>query len=192
MIPTPATILKLSLLVLFAVVLQISGIVQIRIAGGHADLVPLLVAAVALYAGSVPGMTVGFFTGLLLDLALGTNLGAASLVLTAVGYGVGRYRELRDPANGLTPIPVGAAATAGYVAATAAVSFMLSVDAPVSLLVLREMLVTVILNTLIALPFFALVRRLLASSLIVDPGARRGARATTRETGPLGLRGLGA
>ena len=73
----------------------------------------------------------GLRTGLLLDLALGTNLGASSLVLTTVGYGVGRYREQRDPAHGLTPIPVAAAATAGYVLAYGAVSFMLSIDAPV-------------------------------------------------------------
>ena len=45
--------------------------------------------------------------GFLLDLAAGQTMGASSLVLTAVGYGVGRYRELRDPAHGLLPIAVG-------------------------------------------------------------------------------------
>ena len=59
-------------------------------------------------------------------------MGVSSLVLTAVGYGVGRYREVRDPAHGLMPIPVGAAATLGWVLAFAAVSFMLDVGASVS------------------------------------------------------------
>ena len=57
-------------------------------------------------------------------------MGASSLVLTAVGYGVGRFREVRDPSHGLLPLPVGAAATAGWVLAFAAVSFMLDVGAP--------------------------------------------------------------
>lgn len=189
MIPGPSSVLRLALMILVAVVFQIACLVQIRVLGGAADLTPLLVAAVALYAGSVPGAATGFFTGLLLDLALGTNLGASSLVLTAVGYGAGRYREQRDPAHGLTPIPVAAAATAGYVLAYSAVSFMLSIDAPVSLLVLREMLMTVVLNALIALPFFAVTRRLLRPVLLVDPSPRA-RRDPTISSGPIGLRGL--
>ena len=176
-------------MILAAVVFQIACLVQLRILGGSADMVPLLVAAVGLYAGSVPGAATGFFSGLLLDLALGTNLGSSSLVLTAVGYAVGRYREQRDPAHGLTPIPVAAAATGGYVLAYSAVSFMLSVDAPVSLLIVREMFMTVLLNALIALPFFAVTRRVLTPVLLVDPNPRR-RRDSTISSGPIGLRGL--
>ena len=189
MIPGPSTVLRVALMILVVVVFQIACLVQIRVLGGVADITPLLVAAVALYAGSVPGAATGFFTGLLLDLALGTSLGASSLVLTAVGYGVGRYREQRDPSHGLTPIPVAAAATAGYVLAYAAVSFMLSIDAPVSLLVVREMLVTVLLNALIAMPFFAVTRRILRPVLLVEPGPRS-RRDPTVSSGPIGLRGL--
>ena len=46
-----------------------------RCSAAAADIMPLLVAAVALYAGSVPGAATGFFTGLLLDLALGDEPG---------------------------------------------------------------------------------------------------------------------
>ena len=189
MIPGPGSVVRVGLMILAAVIFQIACLVQIRVLGGAADMVPLLVAAVALYAGSVPGAATGFFSGLLLDLALGTNLGSSSLVLTAVGYAVGRYREQRDPSHGLTPIPVAAAATGGYVLAYSAVSFMLSVDAPVSLLIVREMLMTVVLNALIALPFFAVTRRLLTPVLLVDPNPRR-RRESTISSGPIGLRGL--
>ena len=189
MIPGPSAVIRVGLMILAAVIFQIACLVQIRILGGTADMMPLLVAAVALYAGSVPGASTGFFTGLLLDIALGTNLGASSLVLTAVGYGVGRYREQRDPSHGLTPIPVAAAATAGYVLAYSAVSFMLSIEAPVSLLIVREMLMTVVLNALIALPFFAITRRLLRPVLLVEPGPRA-RRDSTISSGPIGLRGL--
>jgi rod shape-determining protein MreD len=186
----PSALIRTGLLVLLAVVLQLSGFSQMRILGGYIDLIPLVVGAVAIYAGSVPGAIVGFCTGLLVDLALGQNLGATSLVLTALGYGVGRYRDLRDPAHGLLPIPVAAAATFGYVLAVATVSFMLEIGASVSALVLREALITVLLNVAVALPFFALVRRALRPVLAVDPAARMKRRADPIESGPLGLRGL--
>jgi rod shape-determining protein MreD len=186
----PATFVRAGVLVLLAVVLEISGFSQMQILGGYIDLIPLVVGAVAIYAGSVPGAIVGFCTGLVIDLALGQNLGATSLVLTALGYGVGRYRDLRDPAHGLMPIPVAAAATAGYLVAIAAVSFMLDIGASVSALVLRDALITVLLNVAVALPFFALVRKVLRPVLAVDPLARMRRRADPIESGPLGLRGL--
>ena len=186
----PGAFVRTGLLVLLVVVLQISGFSQMRLLGGYIDLIPLAVAAAAIYSGSVAGSVVGFCTGLLIDLALGQNLGATSLVLTALGYGVGRYRDLRDPAHGLMPIPVAAAATFGYLAAVAAVSFMLEIGASVSPLVAREAIITVLLNVAVALPFFALVRRVLRPVLVVDPAARMRRRADPIESGPLGLRGL--
>ena len=187
---TPGAFIRTGLLVLLVVVLEISGFSQMRILGGYIDLIPLVVGAVAIYAGSVTGAIVGFSTGLLMDLALGQNLGATSLVLTALGYGVGRYRDLRDPAHGLLPLPVAAAATLGYVVAVAAVSFMLDIGESVSVLVLREAAITILLNVAIALPFFALVRRVLRPVLAVDPLQRMRHRADPIESGPLGLRGL--
>jgi hypothetical protein len=111
-------------------------------------------------------------------------------VLTAVGYGVGRFGELRDPAHGLIAIPVGGMATLVYVAAFGAVSFMLQIDSSVSGLVLRDALVTVLINAWLALPVFGIVKRLLRPVLATEPGRRR-RPAETRPTGPLGLRGLG-
>ena len=190
MILTPGAVIRTGILVLLTVIVQISGIEGMPILGGTIDLLPLLVGAVAIYAGSVPGAIVGFCTGLLLDIATGQSLGVTSLVLTAVGYGVGRYRDLRDPAHGLLPIPVAAAATAGYLAAVAAVSFMLAIQASVSVLVLREAVITVLLDVAIALPFFALVRRVLRPVLAVDPLHRLRRRAEPASSGPIGLRGL--
>jgi rod shape-determining protein MreD len=178
------------LLLVLAVVLQLSTLSQMTILGGGFDVVVLVVAAVAFYGGAMPGCATGFAAGLLLDLLSGATMGASSLVLTAVGYGVGRYREVRDPAHGLMAIPVGAAATLGWVLAFAAVSFMLDVGASVSALVFRDMLVTVLLNTLLAIPIFAFCRWVLRPVLVVDPLELRRRRRAPRETGPLGLRGL--
>jgi rod shape-determining protein MreD len=186
----PKAFLRVGLLLLAAVVLQLSVVGQTGVLGGYADLTPLVVAAVAYYAGSVSGAAVGFTAGLLLDLATGATMGSASLVLTAVGYGVGRFRELRDPSHGLLPIAVGATASAGWVIAYAAVSFMLDIGATVSPLVIRDALVTILLDSILALPVFALTRRWLRPTLAVDPYELRRRRRAPREAGPLGLRGL--
>ena len=190
MILSPGAFLRIGLLLLLAVILQLSALSQIGILGGHADLVVLVVAAVAYYAGSVSGSATGFAAGFLLDLLTGATMGAASLVLTAVGYGVGRFREVRDPSHGLLPIPVGAAATAAWLTAFAAVSLMLDIGARLSPLVLRDMIVTILLNALLALPIFTGSRRLLRPSLAVDPLEVRRRRRAPRETGPLGRRGV--
>ena len=192
MILSVGALVRVGLLLLLAIVLQLSTLSQIGIVGGgQADVVVLVVAAVAFYGGSVSGSATGFAAGFLLDLASGATMGASSLVLTAMGYGVGRFREQRDPSHGLLPIPVGAAATAGWVVAFAAVSFMLDVGARVSPLVFRDMVVTVLLNALLALPVFAGCRRVLRPSLRVDPvEVRRRRHQEPRETGPLGLRGI--
>ena len=190
MILLPGSFARVGLLLLLAVILEISALSQIGIMGGHADLVVLTVAAVAYYGGSVSGSAAGFAAGFLLDLLTGATMGASSLVLTAVGYGVGRFKEVRDPSHGLLPIPVGAAATAAWVTAFAAVSLMLDIGARVSPLVLRDMVVTILLNALLALPFFTGARRLLRPSLVVDPLEVRRRRRPPREAGPLGLRGL--
>ena len=189
---TPGAFLRCGALALVAVILQISGLGSGRVFGAYVDLVPLVVAAVAIYAGSIPGAAMGFATGLLLDLLVGQTMGASSLVLTAVGYGVGRYREVRDPAHGLMPIPVGALATFAWALAYAAVSFMLDVGATVSWLVAREIVATTLLGALLALPVFAICRRVLRPVLLVDPLDLRRRRKAPLESGPIGLRGLGA
>lgn len=187
---TPGALLRVFVLLLLAVVLQLSALSQITVLGGRADLVVLVVAAVAYYGGSIAGSATGFAAGFLLDLATGATMGVSSLVLTATGYGVGRYREVRDPSHGLLPLAVGAAATGGFVVAFAAVSFMLDVGATVSALVIRDAIVTVLLNTLLAIPVFVGCRKLLRPVLKVDPLEVRRRRRPPRETGPLGLRGL--
>jgi rod shape-determining protein MreD len=187
---SPGALLRVGLLLFLSVVLQLSFLSQLGIVGGHIDLVVLVVGAVSYYGGSIAGCATGFAAGFLLDLASGATMGVSSLVLTAVGYGVGRFREVRDPGHGLLPLAVGAAATGGFMVTFAAVSFMLDVGASVSPLVIRDAIVTTLLNVLVALPVFIGTRKLLRPVLRVDPLEVRRRRRPPRETGPLGLRGL--
>jgi rod shape-determining protein MreD len=176
-------------LVLVGCVLQLSWIAAVRLFGATPDLVPLLVGAIALFAGAVPAAIAGFFCGLLIDLLVAQSVGASSLVLTLVGYGLGRYCQVRDPSHGLVGIPLAAAATLGYGAGLALVSFLLD-RTSVSALAFQELVVAVLLNAALGVPVFALVRRVLRPVLTVDPLARRRRRRTVRERGPIGLRGL--
>jgi rod shape-determining protein MreD len=176
---------RLLLLGLVGGILQLTAVSQISIFGVQADLTPLLVASVGFLCGSVPGACFGFGLGLFMDTASLETLGVESLVFTVVGYGAGRVRELRDPAHGLAPAAVGAVATAVATIGFAVMQFLLGFDAPVSLLLLREILMTVLLNTLLALPVYAVCRRLMLAFLPEDPRRRRRRAYTTGGLSPL-------
>ena len=182
---TPAVAARLTALGVLGVILQTTAISQVTIFGAPVDLFPLVVASVGLLTGAIGGATFGFAAGLFIDVALLQTVGVTSLVYVAVGYGAGRLRELRDPAHGLTPMVVGAAATAIASIGFAMLTFMLGVDAPVSFLLVRQILVTIVVNTLLALPVYALVRRLLSPFLPEDPRRRRRRAYTTGGLSPL-------
>ncbi len=164
---------RLAALAVATVLLQIAAVSQVSLLGVSADLSPLVVMSVGLLCGALPGALMGFGMGLFLDTALLQTLGVSSVILLAVGYGAGRLRELRDPTNALIPIPLGAAATAAFTVGFSLVQFLLGVDAPVSLLLIRQIVATVIVNAVIALPVYALVRRVLIPVLPDDPRRRR-------------------
>jgi rod shape-determining protein MreD len=182
---TGASIFRLALIGLLGGIVQLGAVSQFTIFGVPADLSPLLVAAAGFYSGSVAGATFGFSLGLFVDISLFQTLGVTSLVFTAVGYGAGRIRELRDPAHGLAPVAVGAAGTAIALIGFALLQFLLGVEAPVSLLLLRQILLTILLDTLLALPVFALVRRILLPYLPEDPRRRRRRAYTTGGLSPI-------
>jgi rod shape-determining protein MreD len=166
-------------------ILQLTTVSQVAIFGVPADLSPLLVAAVGLLCGSIAGASFGFGLGLFMDTLLAQTLGLTSLVLLAVGYAAGRLRELRDPAHGLVPVAVGAAATAAAAIGFSVLQFLLGVDAPVSLLLVRQILMTIVLNTLLAMPVYLACRRVLAPYLPDDPRRRRRRAYTTGGLSPL-------
>ena len=167
------SILRIALLGLLGGIVQLTTVSQISIFGVPADLSPLLVASVGFLGGSIPGAVFGFSLGQFVDTVLLQTLGVNSLVFSAVGYAAGRVRELRDPAHTLAPVAVGAAATAIAAVGFSLLQFLLGVEAPVSLQLLRQILMTIVLNTLLALPVFAVCRRVLLPFLPDDPRRRR-------------------
>jgi rod shape-determining protein MreD len=181
----PKLVVRLALLGVATVILQVSAVSQIELFGTNADLAPLVIAFVGLLAGSLPGACFGFAVGLFLDLALVQTVGLSSLLYLAVGYWSGRWRELRDPQGALVPLAVGAAATAVATIGYSLMQFLLGIDAPVSFLLAREILATILLNAVLALPVCAAVRCLLERALPEDPRRRRRRAYTTGGLSPL-------
>ena len=168
---------RLVLLALVAVLVQIAALSQLSLFGATPDLAPLIAVSVGLLAGPVAGALTGFAMGLFVDFALLQTLGVSSLVLVVVGHFAGRLREtVRDPQATLLPLAAGAAGTAAALVVFSIMQFLLGVEAPVSLELFRQILSTVLINTLLALPVYALVRRVLQPALGgrgSDPRRRR-------------------
>jgi len=177
--PSPALLLRIAALSLLVVFFQTGVVSEVPVFGVNVDLSPLLVAFLGLLCGSMLGALGGFAVGLLVDLALLQTLGVSSLIFTLIGYWSGRLRELRDPQAALAPLLVGAVASAVSLLGYSLIEFMLGVDAPVSLELLRQIVLGIVVNSIVALPMWAIVRRVLEGALPEDPRRRRRRRAYT-------------
>ncbi|HST54510.1 MAG TPA: rod shape-determining protein MreD [Solirubrobacteraceae bacterium] len=180
-----ALVVRMTVLAVVVVFFQIGVISEVPVLGVSADISPLVVAFIGLLCGSVLGAIAGFAVGLLVDLTLLQTLGVTSLTFTIIGYWAGRLREARDPQALLTPLLVGAAAAAVATVGYSLIEFLLGVDAPVSFELLRQIVLGIVVDTVIALPLWALVRRMLEPSLPEDPRRRRRRAYTTGGLSPL-------
>jgi rod shape-determining protein MreD len=178
-------VVRIAVLSVALVFFQIGVVSEVPVFGVSADLSILLVAFIGLLCGSTVGALSGFAVGLLVDLALIQTLGLTSLILTLVGFWSGRLRELRDPQAALTPLLLGAGASAAALIGYSLMEFMLGVDAPVSFELLRQIILGIIVNTIFAVPMWILVRRCLIGSLPHDPRRRRRRAYTTGGLSPL-------
>lgn len=183
MILTGQIYVRIGLLLLAGVVLQTAFLSQISILGSTPYLIPVLVVCLGLLGGAVIGAVCGFAAGLLLDSALLQTLGVSSLVLLAVGYLAGRYRESFELSSPLVPPALAAGLTLFGSFGLAAIQLMLGVEAPVSLLIIRETVIQTLLSFILAIPTYPAVRWLLRPAL-VDETSRRRSRLPT----PVGAR----
>jgi rod shape-determining protein MreD len=174
---------RIAALSVAVVFIQIGILSEVTFFGVTIELAPLLAAFIGLLCGSMSGAVAGFAIGLLIDLALVQTMGITSLLLTLVGFWAGRLREMRDPQGALVPIVVGACAAGVAFVGYALIEFLLGVTAPVSLELLRDIVLGIVVDTIIALPFFLIVRRALQGSMPKDPRRRRSRR--TYSTGGL-------
>lgn len=168
--------LRLAVMALVVVLLQTAALSQVSLLGASPDIAPLVVASVGLLAGPVAGALMGFGVGLLTDVALLQTLGISSLVYVIVGHYSGLMRDnARDPQATLLPLAAGALGTFAALTVFSLLQFLLGFEAPVSLELVRQIISTVLINTLVALPIHAAVRRALGTAF--DPRRKRPRRS---------------
>jgi rod shape-determining protein MreD len=155
---------KAAVLLFFAVIVQVTIVGTIQIFGGAPDLVLVLLVAVALLKGSTFGAVAGFWAGFLLDVALIETLGVTSLLLTLLGFWIGRYGETTGRGRQYAPLLSVAVATVLYAVGGLILHFMLGDPASARTTLVDALPPEVALNLLLAFPAFALVRRLFVPS----------------------------
>jgi rod shape-determining protein MreD len=151
---------KAAVLLFVAAIAQVSIFSQLHIFGAVPDFLLVSLVALALLRGSVPGAVGGFFAGLLVDTASLGTLGLTSLVLTLVGYWIGRYGETTGRDRAHAPFLSIAVVTVLYEIGLLVVHFVLGESAPAGTVV-RSLVPAILLNLILTAPVYALARRLL-------------------------------
>jgi rod shape-determining protein MreD len=157
-----ADALKAMVVLFLAVVVQATIVGAIHVLRGTPDLVLVLLLIIALLRGSVFGALAGFWAGFLLDTAYLGTLGVSSLLLTLAGYWIGRYGETTGRDRAHAPFLSVAVATFLFAVGELALHFLLGEPVEARAALVDSMPATLLLNLLLTVPVYALVRRLLA------------------------------
>ena len=155
--------------VFVAALLQVVIVSSLVVAGGAPDLLLVVVVALALLRGSVPGAVLGFTGGLVVDVVTLGTMGVSSLILTLAGFWAGRYGETTGRDRRLAPlIAVGTitvlAAVFGFL-----LYYLLDENVVASRALVDALAPAFVLNLALALPVYALVRRIVGEAQRVEP-----------------------
>jgi rod shape-determining protein MreD len=147
-----------------ALVLFVVGIFQLSVLTQYhqfrtSSIVLVGLLSIALLRGSIFGAVAGFGTGLLLDTATLGTLGVTSLLLTVGGFWIGRYGETTARDRFHAPLLSVAVVTVLYAFGQLVFQFVLGQPAPAGV-VARALPLALLVNLLLTLPVYALIRRL--------------------------------
>jgi rod shape-determining protein MreD len=173
MIVTPKIFARLATIAVLGVLLQLSFFSRVTLFHVSPDVLPALVVALGLLGGTMTGAIAGFSIGLLVDGLLADDLGGSSLILLGVGYLAGLFRERFEIHSALVPPLLCMCLTLVAELGFAAVQLMLGVDAPVSPLIVRDILLKSIFAFFLGWPIYLGVRRMLRPALVEEPRVRR-------------------
>jgi rod shape-determining protein MreD len=157
-------------LIFLTAILQTSVFGDVQILGGTPDLLLVVLVCIALLRGSVVGALAGFFGGLIIDTANLATLGVTSLLLTIVGYWIGRYGETTGRDRSHAPFLAVALITFLYALGELFLHAMLGEPAPARAVLLDSLFQSIALNLLLTWPLYRLARRLLRSQERSDRG----------------------
>lgn len=173
MIVTAKILVRLVAIAVLVVLLQLSFFSRVELLHTSADVLPAVVASLGLLGGSMTGVVAGFSIGFLVDCLLVVPLGGSSLVLLGVGYLAGLFRERFEIHSALVPPLLCMGLTLVAELGFAAVQLMLGVDAPVSPLILRDMLLKSIYAFFLAWPIYFGLRWALRPALVEEQRVSR-------------------
>ncbi len=173
MIVTPKILARLIAIAIVGVLLQLSFFSRVELFHVSPDMLPALVVCLGLLGGSMTGAVSGFSIGLLVDCLLVEALGVTSLVLLSVGYLAGLFRERFEIHSSLVPALLCMGLTLFAELGFGAIQLMLGVDAPLSSLLVRDILLKSIYAFFLGWPIYLGVRRLLRPALVEDSKLRR-------------------
>lgn len=143
-----------SFMVLIALyLLQTTLISKIAIAGIKPNVLILVVVTVAYRYGKIPGIMMGFLTGLFLDLSEGEYIGYYALIYLLIGYIIGFFDKVYNKDYHIFPIFLVAASDLIYNLMLYTFGFLLRnrLDFPYYLIriILPEMFYTLILSVVL-------------------------------------------
>jgi rod shape-determining protein MreD len=173
LIVTPQIFARLAAIAVIAVLLQLSFFSRVELFHASADILPAVVVALGLLGGSMTGAVAGFSIGFLVDCLIVAPLGGSSLVLLGAGYLGGLFRERFEIHSALVPALLCMGLTLFAELGFAAVQLMLGVDAPVSGLIVRDMLLKSIYAFFLAWPIYFGLRWALRPALVEEPRVSR-------------------
>jgi rod shape-determining protein MreD len=173
MIVTPRIFARLVAIAILGVLLQLSFFSRVELFHTSADVLPALVVSLGLLGGSLTGAVSGFSIGFLVDCLLVAPLGGSSLVLLGVGYLAGLFRERFEIHSALVPPLLCMGLTLLAELGFGLVQAMLGIDAPVSVLIVRDMLLKSVYAFFLGWPIYLLLRRALRPALVEEPKVAR-------------------
>jgi rod shape-determining protein MreD len=181
-IVTPKILARLVAIVVGGVLLQLSFFSRVELFHVSPDMLPALVVVLGLLGGTMTGALAGFSIGLLVDCLLVEALGATSLVLLGTGYLAGLFRERFEIHSSLVPPLLCMGLTLFAELGFAAVQLLLGVDAPVSALIARDIVLKSLYAFFLGWPIYLGVRRALRPALVEEPPVRRRRQPTVLGT----------
>lgn len=146
--------------VLVAALLQVVLVSSLLVDGGAPDLLLVVVVALGLARGSVAGAVFGFLGGLVLDTITLDTLGLSSLVLTLVGFWAGRYAETTARDRRLAPLFAVGSITVLAALFGVVLHYLLGEDVVVRNALVTTLAPAFVLNLVLALPVYRLVRKI--------------------------------
>lgn len=173
MIITNRSAARIAGLVLLFSILQLAFFSRIELLGTSMWILPATAAIFGLLGGSLIGSTVGFASGFLADGMTDGPLGSSCLIFMAVGYLAGLYRERGAWVDRPTVLVACGLATLGANLALGFYIVVVGLDATLSPSLVPDLILQTFYGVLLAIPLYALIRRVLRPALIHDPVAPR-------------------